>query len=278
MLIWLASYPKSGNTLLRSMLASYFFSSDGSFDFKLLKNIKQFPSNQFFKNLGINTNDDKEVLKNYINAQSKINKKNSIQFVKTHSGLYKLNGYSFTDLNNTLGVIYIVRDPRNLIESFSRHYQFSIEESLDYMINGLTLKRNVNHPMTFVGSWKQNYESWKKFEISNKYLLIKYEDLVFNKKAIFIKILEFIKKLSRSKFLIDYTKIENVLNSTSFENMQKLEKEHGFTESATDKKTKEKITFFKFGPKVNRQNLVKHENIKKIETVFDQDLKFFGYI
>ena len=73
MLIWLASYPKSGNTLLRSMLASYFFSSDGSFDFKLLKNIKQFPSNQFFKNLGINTNDDKEVLKNYINAQSKIN-------------------------------------------------------------------------------------------------------------------------------------------------------------------------------------------------------------
>ena len=37
--------------------------------------------------------------------------------------------------------------------------------------------------------------------------------------------------------------------------------------------TKEKITFFKFGPKVNRQSLVKRENIKRIETVFDQDLK-----
>lgn len=278
MLIWLASYPKSGNTLLRSMLASYFFSPNGDFDFKLLRNIRQFPSNQFFKNLGINTNDDNEVLKNYINAQSRINKKNSIQFVKTHSGLNNVNGHNFTDLNNTLGVIYIVRDPRNLIESFSRHYQCSIKESLDYMINGLTLERNANHPMTFVGSWRENYESWKKLEIKDKYFLVKYEDLIANKKATFIKILEFIKKLSGSKFLINEMKIDNVLNSTSFENMQKLEKEYGFVESATDKKTKEKITFFKLGPEVNRQNIIKNEIIKKIETVLNQDLKYFGYL
>ena len=29
MFIWLASYPKSGNTLVRSLLSSYFFSKDG---------------------------------------------------------------------------------------------------------------------------------------------------------------------------------------------------------------------------------------------------------
>lgn len=60
--------------------------------------------------------------------------------------------------------------------------------------------------------------------------------------------------------------------------MQKLEKEYGFVESATDKKTKEKITFFKLGPEVNRQNIIKNEIIKKIETVLNKDLKYFGYL
>jgi hypothetical protein len=49
MIVWLASYPKSGNTFVRSMLASYFFSKDGSYDFSLIKNIKQFPHGGIFQ-------------------------------------------------------------------------------------------------------------------------------------------------------------------------------------------------------------------------------------
>ena len=48
MFIWLASYPKSGNTLVRSLLSSYFFSKDGIFNFELIKNIKQFPLTELF--------------------------------------------------------------------------------------------------------------------------------------------------------------------------------------------------------------------------------------
>ena len=59
MIIWLASYPKSGNTLMRSILSAYFFSKDGKFNFDLLKNIKQFPDNRLFKNLGVNTKNEK---------------------------------------------------------------------------------------------------------------------------------------------------------------------------------------------------------------------------
>ena len=63
MIVWLASYQKSGNTLLRSMLASYFFSSDGVFNFDLIKNIKQFPDINLFKDSEINTDDEDEVIK-----------------------------------------------------------------------------------------------------------------------------------------------------------------------------------------------------------------------
>ena len=50
MIIWLASYPKSGNTFLRSLLASYFYSEDGDFEFEQLKKIEQFPVNENFEN------------------------------------------------------------------------------------------------------------------------------------------------------------------------------------------------------------------------------------
>ena len=51
MIIWLASYPKSGNTLLRSMLSAYFFTTDGKFNFETIKNINQFPDLKLFENL-----------------------------------------------------------------------------------------------------------------------------------------------------------------------------------------------------------------------------------
>ena len=62
MFIWLASYPKSGNTLIRALLASYFFSKDGVFNFEIIKKIKQFPHSGVFENLGIDISNEKEVV------------------------------------------------------------------------------------------------------------------------------------------------------------------------------------------------------------------------
>ena len=53
MIIWLASYPKSGNTMVRSLLSAYLFTKDGNFTFETLKNISQFPDITFFEKLGV---------------------------------------------------------------------------------------------------------------------------------------------------------------------------------------------------------------------------------
>ena len=55
MIIWLASYPKSGNTWLRALLSGYFFSKDGSFSFDLLRNIDQYPSAKYFEKYSKNS-------------------------------------------------------------------------------------------------------------------------------------------------------------------------------------------------------------------------------
>ena len=287
MIIWLASYPNSGNTLLRSMISAYFFTQDGNFNFKTLNNINQFPDFKLFKNYGINTSDHMEIVKNYINVQRQINikDKNAIRFIKTHSGLRNINGYSFTDLNNSLGAIYIVRDPRSVAKSYANHNQMSLERASDRMLEDKAtlggLKNPINEAdkiLTHMGSWSSNYESWKVFKKYNRYLLIKYEDMVMNKEKTFITILKFIHKLANLKFAIDDDKLKNILKTTSFEYMQKAEKNFGFEESVKTKKDSEKNTFFKYGPNINTPETLPAEIKKKLEVSLKKEMEELGYL
>ena len=287
MIIWLASYPKSGNTLLRSMISSYFFTKEGKFNFKILNNINQFPDFKIFENCGINTSDQMEIVKNYINVQKQINikDKNLIRFVKTHSAFRSINGHQFTDLNNSLGVIYIVRDPRSVAKSYANHNQMSLERASDRMLEYNAtlggLKNPINEAdkiLTHMGSWSSNYESWKEFKKSSRYLLIKYEDMIKDKEKTFITILKFIHKLVGSKFSIDDDKLKNILETTSFEYMQKLEKNFGFEESVKLKKDSEQNTFFKYGPKINTPETLPAAIKKKLEVSLKKEMEELGYL
>ena len=276
MIIWLASYPKSGNTLVRSMLSAYNFSNNGEFNFELLKNIKQFPAKSLFENLGVDTSNKIEIVKNYVTAQEEINKRdgNSIRFLKTHSALHSINGYPFTNYKNSLGVIYIVRDPRKVVLSNANHYQVTLDESFKQLSSGTVLGEDKF--LMHIGSWSSNYNSWKEFKKLDKYLLIKYEDLILKPKEAFISILEFIHKLTKTKFVIDELKLNNVLKTTTFEYLQNLEKKENFPESRKTKDGK-LINFFKYGKKNTGKNLPEEIN-KNIEKNFNLEMKELGYL
>ena len=278
MIIWLASYPKSGNTFLRSLLASYFYSEDGDFEFEQLKKIEQFPVNENFEKIGINISDKFEVAKNYIKAQEEINKTKKISFWKTHSSFCKLyNKYNFSDLKNSLGVIYIVRDPRNVVSSFARHNSKSINETVELLTNDLATGNEKNEVEVYLGSWNFNYNSWKVFKNSNRYLLIRYEDLVSDTENVYIKILRFINDLSKLKSPINIKKIRKVVKSTTFSRMKKLEEEQGFEESKVNDLGKT-VKFFNLGPENNWKNLLSSQIIKKIENKFNKEMLELGYL
>ena len=135
MIIWIASYPKSGNTWLRAMISTYYYSKDGIFDQNLLKKIDQFPTNKYLKGYSFNKKIPGETCKYWINAQEKINLDKKVKFFKTHNVFGKLNNSDFTNNQNSIGCIYVVRDPRNVITSLKNHYQLNNEQAFSWMTN-----------------------------------------------------------------------------------------------------------------------------------------------
>ena len=132
MIVWIASYPKSGNTWVRSFLSNY-LSDEKEFSFKLLDKITKFPNKKIAEELKINTNNFMDVVLNWETMQDYINLNNSTTFLKTHNAMVTINGNKFTSSINTIGYIYLVRDPRDIIISWASHTGLHINETLDNM-------------------------------------------------------------------------------------------------------------------------------------------------
>ena len=75
------------------------------------------------------------ISKNWIPVQKLINADNKIHLLKTHNALCSINNNNFTNKENSLAAIYIVRDPRNIITSISNHFDLNIDESFKFLTN-----------------------------------------------------------------------------------------------------------------------------------------------
>jgi hypothetical protein len=276
MISWIASYPKSGNTFIRSFLASYLFSDTGKFDFDLLYNILQFPSLKFSKT---DLFSKKDAAQNWIyNQNFFFNNKDT--FLKTHNTLIEFEGYKFTSPKQTKGAIYIVRDPRNVVLSMSHHYSLTYEESFEKMINNEAslLEKTFNNDhsnFTFLGSWSNHYKSWRDNN-EFKVLFLKYEDFEENAEKEFKKILSFIYELKNEKFIINNKKFSNALKSTNFTNLKNKENIYGFEESIYSDKGK-KLNFFNFGFQNKWQKKLPNDIVKKINLSLKNEIIELGY-
>ena len=135
-IFWLSSYPKSGNTWLRTLISAYYYSKDGKFTQNLIKNIGQFPEKRHFEGFLYDVKSVVGTTDFWIKAQERINKEKKLNFFKTHNVFGKINDKPFTNKENSLGCIYIVRDPRNVLTSLMNHYSLTEGEALS-MINSV---------------------------------------------------------------------------------------------------------------------------------------------
>ena len=279
MIVWIASYPKSGNTWVRAILSSLLYTEDGNFSIQHLKKIDQYPIRKYFEGFVNNYHDIKEVMRYWIVTQDKLNLDNETKFLKTHHALCKVDNFHFTNNDNTLATIYIVRDPRNIITSITNYFNFNYNEAKKFMFNSSQAiigakKNNKNSISTLIGSWADHYNTWTK---NNKnVLIVKYENLILNTEEEIIKIINFLQKYKKIK--INNKKIKNCIKTTSFENLKKIEEIGHFNEIEQNNNKEEKTKFFNLGKENKWENLLDNKIKIDIEKKFLKEMKELKYI
>ena len=287
MITWIASYPKSGNTWVRSLLTDY-ISYPNEYSFKNLKKILQFPSKKFFDYLfDENIVQESEDFKNleiaskyWIPAQDRLifEKKKDI-LLKTHCAPMRIGNNFFLNKSTTKATICIIRDPRQVVLSLKNYYDHkNINSSFDYMKNNHILevgpkKNGKREIFTYapLPNWGDYYLSWKMYEQQFPILFIKYEKLFeFNTFKI---ILNFLYEYLKNKdFMFDENKAKVIYDRSSFLNLKNLEINNGFDEKVSEN------SFFKDGKINSWKNILTKEEINMIEETFKNAMTKFNYI
>ena len=235
-IIWLASYPKSGNTWMRSLLAHYFMPKGQA------PNINQLPNfttgdvrKDFFKRANggkpFVTDSIEEWMQMRIKALRLIAlSKPNHHFVKTHCQTIQICGLDVIPPEVTAAAIYMMRNPFDLAPSFARHQNCDIDTAIDRMTNVEMMTKFDQGIYEFLGSWDNHVNVWTNAPGLPLHT-VRYEDMLTKPGPTMRALLQ--------KFLkvpVDTPKLTYAIKSTSFDAMRKQEEKLGFAERPPEMK------------------------------------------
>ncbi len=275
-IVWLASYPKSGNTWCRVFLSNYLNKTNEKIDINNLKIGAIFSSRQIIEDYtGFDTSEytanECDELRNY--AFNKWSESfEEIAFLKSHDAYTLLDsGENMFPVGATKAAIYFIRNPLDVTISFANHMACSIEKAIaricdkKFCIAASTKKYNQQVRQKLL-SWNLHLKSWteqKDFPV----LIIRYEDMLINPHKEFKKILKFLDiKIENKKFNIS-------IQNSCFEKMKESEKENGFKEKPSVCKN-----FFNIGKSGYYKEVLSESQIQKIIKEQKYSMKKFNYL
>ena len=168
---------------------------------------------------------------------------------------------------NTAGAVYLLRNPFDMVVSFSHHYRITYDEAIQaiasphHRIN--TTRQGV---FQILGGWTNHYNSWFGVENFNP-LFIRYEDMIRNPVRTFGKFMKFLGLPKNPQ------RLKRAISNSSFEEVSNQEARNGFSERSQPGQT-----FFRTGKVGTYRKALSEMQINRIiET--QSDLLFEkGYI
>ncbi|MBN2480765.1 MAG: sulfotransferase domain-containing protein [Bacteroidales bacterium] len=275
-IVWLASYPKSGNTWFRAFLAALLDPEGKVPDINQLYLTTIASSRQLFDELaGVAssdlTADEIDHLRPMIYRQNALESE-EITYHKIHDAYTLLtDGQPLIPADITKAVLYFIRNPFDVAVSFAHHLSASIDRTIQVMNNPeyafcSKAYRLHNQLRQRLLTWSGHVKSWVD-ESGLPLLVLRYEDMLSDPIGTFSKAIEFIE--------LEYNmqQVQEALEKCSFDRLQEQEREKGFHE-----KSAKASSFFRKGVSGDWKNFLTNEQVQQIVEVHGEVMKRFGYL
>lgn len=228
-IIWLASYPKSGNTWMRSLLAHYFMPEGQAPD---INNLRQFTTGDirqdFFDRAagrpfrGKTVEDWMKVRPTALRmiAASKPNH----HFVKTHCQPIRVGGRDVIPAEVTAASVYMMRNPFDLAPSFARHQGCDLDTAITRMMDPDMSMGTDTGILDALGRWDDHVQRWTTAPGLPRHIL-RYEDMLRDPTRETRGLLQTFLRVK-----VDKAKLDRAVEATSFDALKQQESEQGFKE------------------------------------------------
>lgn len=274
-IVWLASYPKSGNTWFRSFLTALL--KEKEVDLNQMATDGIFSGKNYIENI-LDLNSDylsRQQIESYqriafIHLSAKSKKR---LFIKIHDAFTRseTDGLPLIPEKPTQSAIYIIRNPLDVVLSLANHIGKSVEKAIErYIINPsgsfVPLSNSSNNQFHQpLGTWSMHVESWllkPPFPVH----FVRYEDM---KEKPFETFKAAVQAIGLE---VSDEQIQFAIEETRFEKLQKKEQEKGFKEKQIPTSN-----FFYKGQVGRWKEELNNEQIEKIREINEPMMRHFGY-
>jgi hypothetical protein len=272
-LVWIASYPKSGNTWMRAFLLNYIRQPDAPCDINRLTDLTAAdinperyrrydprPASQY-------SVADVQRMRPLVHRDL-MALDPTLVFVKTHNARLRVEGVPLITPEVTAGAIYIVRDPRDVVVSYSRHRGRSIDDTIAFMADpeaatGGTDKKIFEQ----LSSWSVHVHSWTNVPDSKVHIL-RYEAMVQDPAAAFRPLIRWLGQEPAPE------RLNRAIRFSAFDELRAQEQAKGFKERVAESTA----PFFGTGQPGHWRSVLSSEQQARIERDHGTMMRRFGYL
>jgi sulfotransferase family protein len=271
-IIWLASYPKSGSTWLRSFLHNFLSDPDRSYDINKLTDLTAGESMTALyraQDPSLDAHYTDERVRELRPLVHRAIARNSPQgvLVKTHNALVADEGHPLISLDLTAGAIYIVRNPLDVAISFSHHNRTTVDNIIEFMnTSSAATKSNEMNVYECYDTWSGHVASWTETPSPTLHVL-RYEDMLAHPHRTFAAVAKFLGIEAPRQ------RIEKAIRLSSFQVLKEQERRQGFRERPARMEA-----FFRAGKAGQWKKELTEEQVAAIVSAHREQMARFGYV
>ncbi len=270
-IVWLASYPKSGNTWIRNFLHNILRDPKGTYDINKMTDLSTGDSIvDWFQRVIKKPRaewSDQEIADARWEVQRLITlSRPDNVFVKTHNAMVEYLGQPLIHMQWTAGAIYIIRNPLDVAISAADHYGTDIDGAIANMAksnNGTLGSEKAVYEVH--NSWSTHVLSWTQNPHPGL-LVVRYEDMLKKPKLAFGNVVRFLGLPAPPE------RIERAIENSSFEKLRQQEEAGGFRE-----RSEKAERFFRVGKSGQWRDILTKAQIDRIVEAHKEQMARFGY-